>query len=158
MPYFEGEISITYGGYTVGGNTDRLIDGVDQSALLLEGETKGRRDTVFLDSGNKMEAVVKEHLKIKVPGPGENPIGAKFYDTFRDIREELPVSTEIGAWGGAEFVRVIQRHIVNKKNYPDEPAARGVPYKGISNLRPETQAAVKAFMVKNKVLLEAGRK
>ena len=82
---------------------------------------------------------------------------AKFYDTFRDTREELPVSTEIGAWGGAEFVRIIQRHVVNKKNYPDEPAARGVPYQGISNLRPETQAAVQAFLVKNKVLLEAAK-
>ena len=40
---------------------------------------------------------------------------------------------------------------------PDEPAARGVPYKGITNLRPESQAAVKAFMVKNKVLLESAK-
>ena len=134
--------------------TDRLIDGVDQSALLLEGETKGRRDTVFIYSGKKMEALVKEHLKIKVPGPGENPIGAKFYDLQRDTREEYPVSTEIGAWGGAEFVRVIQRHLVTKKKYPDEKAAFGMPYDGIDNLRPETQAAVKAFLIKNKSLLQ----
>lgn len=134
--------------------TDRLIDGVDQSALLLEGETKGRRDTVFIYSGQKMEAVVKEHLKIKVPGPGENPIGAKFYDLQRDTREEYPVSTEIGAWGGAEFVRIIQRHLVTKQKYPDEKAAVGMPYDGIDNLRPETQAAVKAFLIKNKPLLQ----
>ena len=134
--------------------TDRLIDGVDQSALLLEGETKGRRDTVFIYSGKKMEALVKEHLKIKVPGPGENPIGAKFYDLQRDTREEYPVSTEIGAWGGAEFVRVIQRQLVTKKKYPDEKAAFGMPYDGIDNLRPETQAAVKAFLIKNKSLLQ----
>ena len=94
--------------------------------------------------------------QLKVPGPGENRIGAKFYDTFRDTREELPVSTEIGAWGGAEFVRVIQRHMANKQNYPSEPAARGMPYDGISNLRPESKAAVQVFLVKNKVLLEAG--
>jgi len=41
---------------------------------------------------------------------GENPIVAKFYDLFRDTREEYPVSTEVGAWGGQEFVRIIQRH------------------------------------------------
>jgi arylsulfatase A-like enzyme len=133
---------------------DRLIDGVDQSALMLEGETHGRRDTVFLYSGNKLEAVVKESLKLEAPGPGENPIGANFYDTFRDTREEYPVSTEIGAWGGAEFVRIIQRHMATKMKYPDEPAARGMPYDGIANLRPETQAAVKAFLTKNQVLLE----
>jgi len=137
--------------------TDRLIDGVDQSALLLEGETKGRRDTVFIYSGNKMEAVVKEHIKLKVPGPGENPIGAKFYDLQRDTREEYPVSTEIGAWGGAEMVRVIQRHAVTKMKYPDTDNDKGVPYDGIENLRPETQAAVKAFFVKNQSLLEAAK-
>ncbi len=144
-----------FGGATEHIPTDRLIDGVDQSALLLEGETKGRRDTTFIYSGPKMEAVVKEHLKIKVPGPGENPIGAKFYDLQRDTREEYPVSTEIGAWGGAEFVRIIQRHLAMKQKFPSEDAARGVPYEGITNLRPESKAAVQAFFAKNKVIMEA---
>ncbi len=128
--------------------TDRHIDGVDQSAPRLEGETHGRRDTVFLYSGTKLKAVVKEQFKLNVPGPGENPIMAKFYDVFRDTREEYPVSTEIGAWGGAEFVRIIQRHMQRKQKYPDEPAARGRPYDGIENLRPETKAAVEAFLIK----------
>jgi len=128
--------------------TDRIIDGVDQTALMLEGETHGRRDYVFIYSGNKLESVIKEHLKLKVPGAGENPIGAKFYHLFRDTREEWPVGTEVGAWGGAEFVRVIQRHMKRMAKYPDEPPAFGVPYKGISNLRPETEAAVEAFLFK----------
>ena len=128
--------------------TDRIIDGVDQAALMLEGETHGRRDHVFIYSGNSLEAVVKEQYKLKVPGAGENPIAAKFYDLFRDTREEWPVSTEIGAWGGAEFVRIIQRHKQRKQNYPDEGPAFGRPYEGIENLRPETEAAVEAFLVK----------
>jgi arylsulfatase len=128
--------------------TDRIIDGVDQTALMLEGETHGRRDYVFIYSGNKMEAVVKEHLKLKVPGPGENPIVAKFYHLFRDTREEYPVATEVGAWGGAEFVRVVMRHKKRMQKYPSEPPAYGVPYEGITNLRPETKAAVEAFMFK----------
>ena len=128
--------------------TDRLIDGVDQSALVLEGETNGRRDYVFIYSGNKLEQVVKERFKIKVPGPGENPIGANFYDLYRDTREEWSVSTEVGAWGGAEFVRIIQRHQKRKEMYPDEPPAFGTPYDGIENLRPETKAALDAFFLK----------
>ena len=128
--------------------TDRVIDGVDQTALMLEGETHGRRDHVFIYSGNKLEALVKEHLKLKVPGPGENPIVAKFYHLFRDTREEYPVSTEVGAWGGAEFVRVVMRHKKRMEKYPDEPPAFGVPYEGISNLRPESKAAVEAFLFK----------
>ena len=128
--------------------TDRLIDGVDQTALMLEGETHGRRDTVFLYSGDSLKAVVKEQYKLNVPGAGENAIVAKFYDLFRDTREEFPVSTEIGAWGGAEFVRIIQRHKQRKAKYPDEKPAFGRPYDGIENLRPETEAAVEAFLIK----------
>ena len=127
---------------------DRIIDGVDQTALMLEGETHGRRDYVFLYSGNTLEAIVKEQYKLNVPAAGQNPIGAKFYDLFRDTREEWPVATEIGAWGGAEFVRIIQRHKMRMQKYPSEPAARGLPYEGIANLRPESKAAVEAFLFK----------
>ena len=130
--------------------TDRLIDGVDQSSLVLEGETHGRRDYIFIYSGNKLEQVVKERFKIKVPGPGENPIAAKFYDLYRDTREEWSVSTEVGAWGGAEFARIIQRHKMRKEAYPDEGPARGIPYDGVENLRPESKAAVEAFLFKQK--------
>jgi arylsulfatase len=129
--------------------TDRIIDGVDQTALMLEGETYGRRDTVFIYSGNSLKAVVKEKFKLNdVPGPGENPIFAKFYDIYRDTREEWPVSTEVGAWGGMEFARIIQRHMKRKEMYPDEGPATGRPYEGIENLRPETEAAVEAFFIK----------
>ena len=41
-----------------------------------------------------------------------------------------------------------QRHKLRKKKYPDEPAARGRPYEGIENLRPESVAAVEAFLMK----------
>ena len=133
--------------------TDRVIDGVDQSALMLEGETHGRRDHVFIYSGNYLKAVVKEQYKLNVPAAGENPIVAKFYDLFRDPREEMPVSTEIGAWGGAEFARIIQRHKMRMKKYPSEPAATGKPYEGIDNLRPETIKAVDAFLLKQSVHL-----
>jgi arylsulfatase A-like enzyme len=130
---------------------DRLIDGVDQSALTLLGETHGRRDYVFIYQGNSLRHVVKERFKIKVPGKGDNPVASPFYDLYRDTREELPVSTEVGAWGGAEFVRVIQRHMMRKQKYPDEGPALGVPYQGIANLRPESQAAVDAFLIKQKI-------
>jgi len=37
-----------------------------------------------------------------------------------------------------------------KAKYPDEGPATGRPYDGIENLRPETKAAVDAFMFKQK--------
>jgi len=128
--------------------TDRLIDGVDQSALALLGETHGRRDYVFIYQIDKLAAVVKERFKMKAPGPGENPIAGKFYDLYRDTREEWPVATEVGAWGGVEFGRIIKRHKMRKQMYPDEPPAFGVPYDGVENLRPESKAAVEAFLFK----------
>lgn len=137
-----------YGGATDKIPTDRIIDGVDQSALMLVGETHGRRDHVFIYQVDKLAAIVKEQYKLQTPGPGENPITAPFYDLFRDTREEMPVSTEIGAWGGQEFVRIIQRHMMRKQQYPDEGPARGVPYDGVENLRPESKAAVEAFLFK----------
>ena len=128
---------------------DRLVDGVDQSAaLLFADESKARRDHVIIYSVNKPEAVVKDQLKLKLPGPGENAIVAKFFDLYRDTREEYSVSTEVGAWGGQEFVRILGRHMARKEKFPDTTPAYGVPYEGIENLRPETQKAVAAFMTK----------
>jgi len=127
--------------------TDRVIDGIDQTSLLLNGETKGRRDYVFLYNINKLEAVIKEQYKLAIPGGNiDNAILADFYDLFRDPQERNPVSTEIGAWGGAKFVRMIQRHMKRKVKYPSEGPGLGMPYEGIENLRPESKKAVKEFL------------
>ena len=85
--------------------------------------------------------------KLVIPGGKiENAILADFYDLNRDSREEWPVSTEVGAWGGAKFVRMIQRHLKRKEKYPSEGPATGMPYEGIENLRPESKAAVQEFL------------
>jgi arylsulfatase A-like enzyme len=135
------------GGATDGIPTDRIIDGIDQTALWLQGETHGRRDYVFIYNINKLEAVVKEQYKLAIPGGSiDNAILADFYDLFRDPQEKYPVSTEIGAWGGAKFVRMIGRHVARKQKYPDEGPALGKPYEGIENLRPESKKAVEEFL------------
>jgi arylsulfatase len=135
------------GGATGGIPSNRVIDGIDQTALMLNGDTHGRRDYVFLYNINKLEAVVKEQYKLAIPGGNiENAILADFYDLFRDPQEKYPVSTEIGAWGGAKFVRMIQRHMMRKATYPDQGPATGMPYEGIENLRPESKAAVQEFL------------
>jgi arylsulfatase len=126
---------------------DRIIDGLDQTALWLNGESHGRRDYVFLYNIMALEAVVKEQYKLAIPGGKiDNAILADFYDLFRDTREEWPVSTEIGAWGGAKFVRMIQRHLKRMEKYPQQGPATGRPYVGIENLRPESEKAVEEFL------------
>jgi len=128
---------------------DRLVDGIDQSAsILFRDETKGRRDSVIVYSNKTPRAVIKDKLKLELPAKGENPIGASFYDLFRDTHEKYPVSTEVGAWGGQEFVRILGRHMARKEKYPDGPPAFGMPYEGIENLRPESKAAVEMWQTK----------
>ncbi|KUJ76474.1 sulfatase [Ruegeria marisrubri] len=129
--------------------TDRLVDGVDQSAsILFADEGKGRRDSVIIYSVDKPKAIVKDKLRLNLPAPGESPILAEFYDLYRDTHEKYPVSTEVGAWGGQEFVRILGRHLARKEKYPDTPPAHGVPYEGVENIRPETARAVEAFQIK----------
>ena len=134
---------------------DRLVDGVDQTAaILFEDEQKARRDSVIAYAINKPEAIIKDQLKLIFPGSLDNAILADFYNLYRDTREEYPVSTEVGAWGGAEFVRILGRHMARKEKYPDVPPARGIPYEGIENLRPESKAAVEAYLVKQSSVMK----
>lgn len=126
--------------------TDRIIDGVDQSGLLLLGETHGRRDYVFIYDGPALKAVVKNKYKMHLPPPGTNPIGAALYDLYRDPREERSEdSVRYGVWAGGQFANMVKRHMAYKRKYPDRPPTYGMPYEGIENLRPETLGLLRVF-------------
>jgi hypothetical protein len=43
--------------------TDRVIDGIDQTALLLNGDTHRRRDYVFIYQGHTLGATFKGRYK-----------------------------------------------------------------------------------------------
>jgi arylsulfatase A-like enzyme len=126
--------------------TDRVIDGVDQSSMLLLGDTHGRRDYVHIYEGPLLKAVVKNKYKMHMPPPGSNPIGAHIFDLTRDPREERPGdSIKYGPWAGGQFANMIKRHMAYKMQYPDRPPTYGMPYAGIENLRPETQELLRVF-------------
>jgi arylsulfatase len=128
--------------------TDRLIDGVDQSGVLLLGETHGRRDYVHIYEGPTLKSVVKNKYKFHLPAPGDNPISAPIFDLYRDPREERPSDgIKYGPWGGGQFVGMIKRHMAMKQRYPDRKPTYGVPYEGIEDLRPETQNMVEIFLL-----------
>lgn len=113
---------------------------------MLNGDTYSRRDYVFIYNINDLKAVIKEQYKLDLSAGKENAILANFYDLFRYTREEWPVSTEVGAWGGAKFVCMLMRHEKRKEKYPSEGPGLGMPYQGIDNLRPESKAAVEEFL------------
>jgi len=141
------------GGATKGIPKDRVIDGVDQTGVLLLGEAHGRRDYVFVYEGTELKSVVKNKFKMHLAPPGSNPvISAQFFDLYRDPREERPAdSIKIGTWAGGQFAAMVKRHMAMRQKYPDRPAVHAMPYEGIQNLRPETQALVDNFLANQPV-------
>jgi len=127
---------------------DRVIDGVDQSGVLLLGETHGRRDYVHIYEGPVLKSIVKNKYKMHLPPPGSNPIAAFIFDLYRDPREDRPIdSIQYGPWAGGQFAGMAKRHLAFKMKYPDRPPTHGIPYTGIENLRPESKRAVEIFML-----------
>ena len=128
--------------------TDRVIDGVDQTGVLLLGETHGRRDYLHIYDGPTLKAVVKNKYKMHLPPPGTNPIAAHIFDLTRDPREERPEdSIKYGPWAGGQFANMVKRHMAYKMKYPDRPPTMGVPYEGIEKLRPETRQMLQVFLL-----------
>ena len=127
--------------------TDRVIDGLDQTGMLLLGETHGRRDYVFIYEGDALKSVVKNKYKMHLAPPGQNPIlFAQFFDLYRDPREErVSQSIKYGPAVGGQFGNMIERHIAMRQKYPDREMPHAKPYEGIENLRPETEALVELF-------------
>ena len=122
--------------------TDRIIDGIDQTALFLNGDTHGRRDYVFIYQGHTLAATVKgrykQHWISEDPGTASG-IGATFYDLYIDPREKSPMLVPLIHTQG-QFHRMRARNELMKKKYPDKPNAKGIPYTGLTNARPETKA------------------
>ncbi|MDX2433883.1 MAG: sulfatase-like hydrolase/transferase [Desulfobacterales bacterium] len=123
---------------------DRIVDGIDQTALLLNGDDHGRRDYVHIYNGPKLAATVKEQFKVHWPAPGTASFKLPVYNLYRDPREERPLNVE-GMWTVSYFGSMRDRHMAFKKKYPDREETHARPYEGISNLRPESKALVDAF-------------
>jgi arylsulfatase len=124
--------------------TDRIIDGLDQTALLLNGDGQGRRDFVFIYTGDQLGASVKRHYKqhwISSDPTASSGIGAAYYDLYNDPREQTPLLTNMLHFK-EPFRRMRARHELWKQKYPDRGAAHGPAYTSIANARPETRALI----------------
>ncbi|AXT27197.1 sulfatase [Ruegeria sp. AD91A] len=123
---------------------DRVIDGIDQTALLLEGEGNSRRDYIYIYEGPVLRSIVKQEFKMHMPPPGVPGAAAPVFNILRDPRESTP---DIGGslWSGASFQDMMKRHQKMIEKYPHLPLGKGVPYGGIENLRPESEKAREVF-------------
>ncbi len=119
--------------------TDRIIDGVDQTALLLNGDTHGRRDYEFIYLGPDLAATIwKQYKRMWSSGEGSaSGVSASFYDLYNDPREETPLLIQALLFV-EPFNRMRALHELWKIKYPDQPPAYGPAYTGLSNARPET--------------------
>jgi arylsulfatase len=130
------------GGATRHMPTDRVIDGIDQTALLLNGDSHSRRDYVFIYAGHTLGATVKGRYKRHWLGSGEGAssgLPEAYYDLYTDTREDNPMLVPLIHTQG-QFNRMRARHDLMKRKFPDKDKAHGVPYTGLSNARPETRA------------------
>ncbi len=124
---------------------DRVIDGIDQTPLLFNGEHHGRRDYVYVYQNELLRAIVKQEWKMHLPVPGMPAAAAGVYNVLRDPREEHPLIGH-SLWSAASFQDMGKRHGMNIKKYPHNDLGKGKPYEGIENLRPESVEAVELFM------------
>ena len=125
--------------------TDRIIDGVDQTSLLLNGDAHGRRDYEFIYVGPNLAATIWKQYKRRWGSGGEGSasgISAAFYDLYNDPREETPLLIQMLHFS-EPFNRMRALHELWKKKYPDQLPGYGPAFTGLSNARPETLALSK---------------
>jgi len=118
--------------------TDRVVDGIDQTSLLLNGDTYSRRDYVHIYTGLRLAATVKAQFKQDWTRTIPGMVSDSYFDLQNDIREKEPLEVPLLHFNAA-FVRMKERHIELKEKYPDKPQAKGPALTGISNARPETK-------------------
>jgi len=119
---------------------DRIIDGIDQTSLLFNGDGFSRRDYHFIYQGTNLSAAVKGRFKRVWAGAKAGLSGPEFYDLYVDPREEhgllVPMLNT-----KSMFNRQLQRHNLWITKYPNRPGpTQGPPLTGIENARPATKA------------------
>ncbi len=124
---------------------DRVIDGIDQTPLLINGQGHGRRDYVYVYQNELLRAIVKQEWKMHLPAPGMPAAAAGVYNVYRDPREEHPLIGH-SLWSAASFQDMAKRHVMMIKKFPHNNLGKGKPYEGIDNLRPESVETVETFM------------
>jgi arylsulfatase len=123
---------------------DRVIDGLNQTSLLLNGDGYGRRDYLFAYAGPHLKATIKEQFKAHWPPPGSPGFALPVFDLYRDVKETKPMMAT-GMWSVQYFADMKARHMALKKKFPDRNETRGKPYGGIADLRPETEKLLEYY-------------
>jgi len=118
--------------------TDRIIDGIDQTAVFLYGDGQSRRDYYHVYTGPFLAATIKQQFKRVWIGGRPGLVKNDFYDLYQDPREMRGMMAQfLWAWGPFDMMK--KRHDQMNEKYPFTPTRHGVPFEGIENLRPESK-------------------
>jgi arylsulfatase len=116
--------------------TDRVIDGVDQTALLINGDGHSRRDYVHIYAGPIHGATVKQQFKRHWASSRPGLVGKSFFDLYKDSREEHGMMGQF-LWAWEPFDAMKARHDALMQEYPNTPPRKGPVYTGLSNFSPK---------------------
>ena len=115
--------------------SDRVIDGVDQTALLLNGDGHSRRDYVHVYAGPNYAATVKQQFKRHWMSSRPGLVGNSFFDLYKDTREERGMMGQF-LWAWEPFDAIKAKHEALMEQYPNTPPRKGPVYTGLSNFTP----------------------
>lgn len=105
---------------------DRVIDGIDQTALLLLGEGHGRRNYMMHYSGPVLEAFRFENFKIRMTGRNKGGVPEmEFYNIRRDPGEKYG-AFYAGLFGIAPMQRFLKSHSEMIQRFPHRDPAESV--------------------------------
>ena len=102
---------------------DRIIDGVDQTGLMLLGEGKSRRDYVFHYNRANLEAVRKDQVKLNLKPRNTDFHFYEVFNIYHDPAERFPNEAQNGIWAGPGITKMVQEHMLMIKEYPHRPTS-----------------------------------
>lgn len=103
--------------------SDRVVDGVDQTALLLLGEGHSRRDYAFYYSGPQLAAVRWRDVKALIEGPGHGGLpGLTMCNIVRDPGEQH-CSMYPYLWTVTPFQNLVRNHLALIEKFPHRRSA-----------------------------------
>ena len=95
--------------------SDRVIDGIDQTALFLLGEGYGRRHYMFHYNGAELESI--RLYDMKIVGASKGLFGSQTYNIRRDPREEHAMKGMM--YMITPFQTITQGHMALIKKFPN---------------------------------------
>ena len=105
--------------------SDRIVDGVDITPLLFNGDGHGRRNYMFHYSGNELAAVRMGNHKLHIkPGASGGLPNMEVYNIQRDPGEKYGTMYN-HLWAVTPFQKLIRSHKAMIKTYPNRKIQSG---------------------------------